>query len=102
MKSSVIREMSLTEIREKIEVEKNVYLKLKMNHAVSSLDNPLKLKYARKVIARLTTELTNRKKSSPLETKAESVKVKPEAIIDTKEETAKSTKEKSTDKNKSE
>jgi len=94
--------MSLTEIREKIEVEKTVYLKLKMNHAVSSLDNPLKLKYARKVIARLATELTNRKKSSPLETKSESVKVKPEAITDTKEETVKSTKEKSTDKNKSE
>ncbi|HIN38768.1 MAG TPA: 50S ribosomal protein L29 [Flavobacteriales bacterium] len=101
MKSSVIREMSLAEIREKIEVEKTMYLKIKMNHAVSSLDNPLKLKYARKTIARLSTELTNREKGSSLEQKVETLKTKTEAL-DIKEEIAENKKQENTDNNKSE
>ena len=60
MKAAVIREMSSVEIQERIDNEKNAYQKLKMNHVVSSLENPLKLKYARKTIARLSTELTKR------------------------------------------
>jgi len=64
MKSSVIREMSLTELKERIENEKTMLIKLRMNHLVSSLENPLKLKYARKTIARLSTELTKREKNN--------------------------------------
>ena len=60
MKAAVIREMSSVEIQEMIDNEKNAYQKLKMNHVVSNLENPLKLKYARKTIARLSTELTKR------------------------------------------
>lgn len=60
MKASVIREMSLTEIKERIENEKSAYHKMKMNHVVSNLENPIKLKFARKAIARLSTELTKR------------------------------------------
>lgn len=60
MKASVIREMSLSEIRERIETEKSAYHKMKMNHVVSNLENPIKLKFARKAIARLSTELTLR------------------------------------------
>ena len=60
MKASVIREMSLNEIRERIDTEKSAYHKLKMNHVVSSLENPVKLKYNRRAIARLSTELTKR------------------------------------------
>lgn len=60
MKAAVIREMSSVEIQERIDNEKIAYQKLKMNHVVSSLENPLKLKYARKTIARLSTELTMR------------------------------------------
>ena len=60
MKAAVIREMSSVEIQERIDNEKIAYQKLKMNHVVSSLENPLKLKYARKTIARLSTELTSR------------------------------------------
>ncbi|MBL4752796.1 MAG: 50S ribosomal protein L29 [Flavobacteriales bacterium] len=62
MKASVIREMSLTELRERIENDKSSYQKLKMNHVVSTLENPLKLKYARKAIARMATELTKRER----------------------------------------
>jgi len=52
--------MSSSEIQERIENEKSMLQKLKMNHSVSTLENPLKIKFARKVIARLYTELNNR------------------------------------------
>lgn len=87
MKSSVIREMSSAEIREQIENEKSMFLKLKMNHLVSNLENPIKLKYARKTIARLSTELTKRDKNSPpdsvtatSETKSEAFDAKKESV----------------------
>ena len=86
MKSSVIREMSLAEIREKIEVEKNMYLKLRMNHVVSSLENPLKLKYARKTIARLCTELTKRENISSKEPSSDISKAKGKGVINETEE----------------
>ena len=60
MKSEEIREMTIAEIKERIENEKEMLLKLKINHHVSSLENPMKIKYARRTIARLKTEVTMR------------------------------------------
>lgn len=60
MKAQVIKEMSIAEIQERIDNEKSMLQKLQMNHAVSPLDNPLKLRYTRKTIARLLTELNFR------------------------------------------
>ncbi len=60
MKISEVRELSTSEIEERIDTEKNLLLKLKMNHAVSPLDNPLKIPAARRNIARLKTELRQR------------------------------------------
>ena len=60
MKQSVILEMSTDEIKEKIEAETNMLTKLKLNHAVSPLENPLKIKNMRKTIARLLTEFRKR------------------------------------------
>lgn len=64
MKPSVIREMTTEEITDKISEESEALTKLKMHHAVSQLENPLQLRYRRKDIARLKTELTQREKSS--------------------------------------
>lgn len=64
MKPSVIREMTSEEIKDKISEEKDALAKLRMHHAVSTLENPLQLRYRRKDIARLKTELTKREKSS--------------------------------------
>jgi len=61
MKMSVIKEFSTKELEERIEVEKNTLVRMKLNHAVSPLDNPMKLKFARKDIARMITELKKRK-----------------------------------------
>lgn len=60
MKSSVVIEMSTEEIKERIGSETNMLTKLKMNHSVSPLENPLKIKYMRRTIARLLTELRKR------------------------------------------
>lgn len=60
MKSSEIRELSLKEIEERIESEQSMLVRLKMNHAVSPLDNPNKIGETRKNIARLKTELQER------------------------------------------
>lgn len=60
MKTAVIRELTTKEIEERIDAEKTVMTKLRMNHAVSPLDNPMKIKTTRKVIAKMQTELRNR------------------------------------------
>jgi large subunit ribosomal protein L29 len=57
MKASEVRELSLKEIEEKIENEQELLIKQRLNHAVSPLDNPLKLKETRRNIARLKTIL---------------------------------------------
>ncbi len=60
MKTSEIKELTTKEIVEKIQVEKESLVRLRLNHAVSPLDNPLKLKEARKNVARLKTVLRQR------------------------------------------
>ncbi len=60
MKSRVIRELTLNEVHERLEEEKSQLTKLKLNHAVSPLENPLKIKDYRKTIARLETDLRRR------------------------------------------
>ncbi|HKL37196.1 MAG TPA: 50S ribosomal protein L29 [Salegentibacter sp.] len=60
MKNSEIRELTTKEIEERIDTEKTMLTRLKLNHAVSPLDNPLKINQTRKNIARLKTELRKR------------------------------------------
>lgn len=60
MKNSEIRELTVREIEEKIDVERGELHRLHMNHSVSPLENPIKLRERRKTIARLLTELTKR------------------------------------------
>jgi large subunit ribosomal protein L29 len=63
MKTSEIKELTTKEIVEKIQVEKENLVRLRLNHAVSPLDNPLKIKESRKNIARLKTILRQRELS---------------------------------------
>jgi len=60
MKSSEIRELTITELMERLESEESMMVRMKMNHAVSPLDNPNKIIETRKNIARLKTEVTAR------------------------------------------
>ena len=63
MKISEIQEMTTKEIVEKIELEKETLVRMRMNHAVSPLDNPMKIKEAKKNIARLITVYRQRELS---------------------------------------
>ena len=60
MKSSEIRELTIEELMERLESEESMMVRMKMNHAVSPLDNPNKIIETRKNIARLKTEVTAR------------------------------------------
>jgi len=71
MKPSVIREMSTSELKERLEEDKKHLVKLKLNHAVSPLENPMKIQAYRKIVARIKTELKNREIE---ESKKETVK----------------------------
>lgn len=60
MKSSEIRELSNQELLERIDNEKTALVRMKLNHAISPLDNPNVISESRKVIARLKTEMRQR------------------------------------------
>jgi len=60
MKQSIVKDLTTDEVRMKIKEERAGYVKMKMAHAVSPIENPMKLRDARKVIARLETDLRNR------------------------------------------
>ena len=60
MKQSVVKELSTNEIQEQLIEERNNYIRLKNNHAVSSIENPLKIRTTRRTIARLETEIKKR------------------------------------------
>ncbi|MDD2412643.1 MAG: 50S ribosomal protein L29 [Bacteroidales bacterium] len=60
MKQSVIIELSNAELIERLDEKKKQLVKLKINHAVSPLDNPLIIKEYRKTVARIKTEIRKR------------------------------------------
>ena len=60
MKLSVIKEMATNELEDLLESEKARLEKMKVNHMVSPLENPKQITFARKTVARITTELRSR------------------------------------------
>lgn len=61
IKQDDIKELSLGELKSRLAEEKALLIKLKMSHAVSPVENPIKIRSVRKGIARMETELTKRK-----------------------------------------
>jgi large subunit ribosomal protein L29 len=60
MKTSEIRELSTPDLIERIDTERTTMVRMKLNHAITPLDNPQKIKHTRLTIARLVTELRKR------------------------------------------
>jgi large subunit ribosomal protein L29 len=60
MKVSEIKELTEKEIVERLQIEKESLVRLRLNHAVSPLDNPNKLRETKRNIARLETVLRER------------------------------------------
>ncbi len=57
MKAVEIKELSVADLQERIEAEKANLNQLKVNHAVSQIENPQNIKKARRDIARMMTIL---------------------------------------------
>ena len=60
MKNKEIKELSVEELKAKFIEYKKQHADFKMAHAVTPLENPLQIRTARKTVARLATEITNR------------------------------------------
>ncbi|MCD8290500.1 MAG: 50S ribosomal protein L29 [Prevotella sp.] len=60
MKSKEIREFDTKELEERLEAEVTKYTQMKLNHAITPLEDPSQIKKARRDIARMKTELHQR------------------------------------------
>ena len=60
MKAAEIREMSIADIKERIEIEKANLDTMKINHTISPLEDTSKIAKARKDIARMMTILAEK------------------------------------------
>jgi len=57
MKSTEIKDLTLDELKEKLGSEKEALRKMKFAHQVSAIENPMKIKESRRMIARINTLL---------------------------------------------
>lgn len=64
MKQQVITELATSDMIERLALEKERLVKMKLSHAVSPVENPQSIKELRRNIARLETELRRRKLES--------------------------------------
>lgn len=64
MKASEVREMSISDLRDRIEVEKAALDTMKINHTISPLEDTSKINKARKDIARMMTILAEKEKQN--------------------------------------
>ena len=60
MKQQVVAELSTAELKERLVEEQQQLVKLTLNHAISPIENPNKIKEQRKTIARIHTEIRKR------------------------------------------
>ncbi len=60
MKAAEIRQLTDAEISNLIVEEKKTLHKMKFGHAISPIENPMKIRDLKKTIARLMTELSTR------------------------------------------
>ncbi len=60
MKQEEIKELSLDDLKDRLNEEKSFLQKTKLHHAVSPVENPQIIKASRRTVARLNTELRAR------------------------------------------
>jgi large subunit ribosomal protein L29 len=64
MKNTEIKGLNAEQIQQSIKEEQNRLLRLKFAHAVSPIENPMRIRNSRRLIARLMTELTVKSKAA--------------------------------------
>ncbi|KPM49878.1 50S ribosomal protein L29 [Jiulongibacter sediminis] len=60
MKKVDLKGLTVEQLQEQIAAEKDRLQKMKFAHAITPIENPKRITETRKVIARLSTELTSR------------------------------------------
>ena len=60
MKDTDIKDLTLDELKEKLGSEKEALRKMKFAHQVSAIENPMKIKETRRMVARINTLLTQK------------------------------------------
>ena len=63
MKNTDIRALNVEQLAQAIAEENTRLLKLKSAHAVSPIENPMRIRNTRRLVARLKTELTAKQKA---------------------------------------
>lgn len=63
MKNAEIKGLTAVELQEKIGSETEALRKMKFAHQVSAIENPMKIKETRRLIARMKTELSAKAKA---------------------------------------
>lgn len=64
MKSQEIRELTDKELQEELSEKKVQLTRLKLNHKVSDIENPMLIRSTRRTIARIKTEINARRKKA--------------------------------------
>ncbi len=62
IKNSEIKSLSVEELQSTISDKEKAFKRLKFAHAISPIENPMQIRFARKELARLKTELTSKTK----------------------------------------
>jgi large subunit ribosomal protein L29 len=62
MKTTEIRQLTTVDLVDKLREERTLLQKMNFSHAVSPIENPMKIKASRRLIARYLTELSTRNK----------------------------------------
>lgn len=57
MKNSELRGLTIDELKNKLVAEKENYGKLKFAHSITPIENPVKIRETRKLVARIETAL---------------------------------------------
>lgn len=60
MNQQEINKLSIEDLKNRLSDFKNQYANLKLTHKMAPIENPLRIRGMRKVIARLSSELTKR------------------------------------------
>ncbi|MBX9853616.1 MAG: 50S ribosomal protein L29 [Cytophagaceae bacterium] len=60
MKTKEIKALSVDDLKEKIAGEQETLKKVKFAHSISPIENPMKIRHTRKLVAKLKTELNSK------------------------------------------
>ncbi len=67
MKNSELRGLSIEELKNKLAIEKENGSKLKFAHSITPIENPVKIRETRKLVARIETEIRAKERNEVAE-----------------------------------